>query len=339
MSEVLKGTNDWKQLTFYFNSKDRTQIQVGFRLGSYSDNCKGEAWFKDLKLERGYLTEDTNWNMVCFIFENLDVNVEVNGTNTNVKTAINQKEMLIMQENLERAKNSFKNLSNNAMSMQYQVINIKEPIKSVSYDKENGYYISVNDIADMIEPYMKKAEYDYIFAIIKLGDILHQETEEDWLGLGGMTYQNIGFSNIRLPNNGQSDIYKYTSHNTFPEEVYIHEFLHTLEREAEEYGLERPRLHDYEKYGYEIKPREGLKQWYADYMCKNIKSGNSTIGLEKQVFTFQPIHNSQFIYSIELEFSKEPKNIVEEIRTMFKAMFERIDILQKQDNSNYSEQN
>ena len=75
MSEVLKGTNDWKQLTFYFNSKDRTQIQVGFRLGSYSDNCKGEAWFKDLKLERGYLTEDTNWNMVCFIFENLDVNV------------------------------------------------------------------------------------------------------------------------------------------------------------------------------------------------------------------------------------------------------------------------
>ena len=66
-----------------------------------------------------------------------------------------------------------------------------------------------------------------------------------------MDYYGIGFSNIRLPNEEKSYIYKYkTGVNQFPEEVFLHEFLHTLERNAKEYGYERPELHDYEKYGY-----------------------------------------------------------------------------------------
>ena len=67
-----------------------------------------------------------------------------------------------------------------------------------------------------------------------------------------MDYYGIGFSNIRLPNDSKSYIYKYDSRiNAFPEEVFLHEFLHTLERNAKEYGYERPELHDYEKYGYQ----------------------------------------------------------------------------------------
>ena len=45
-----------------------------------------------------------------------------------------------------------------------------------------------------------------------------------------MDYYGIGFSNIRLPNEEKSYIYKYkTGVNQFPEEVFLHEFLHTLE--------------------------------------------------------------------------------------------------------------
>ena len=61
------------------------------------------------------------------------------------------------------------------------------------------------------------------------------------LGYGSMDYYGIGFSNIRLPNDSKSYIYKYnTQINTFPEEVFLHEFLHSLERNAQEYGYERP---------------------------------------------------------------------------------------------------
>ena len=44
-----------------------------------------------------------------------------------------------------------------------------------------------------------------------------------------MDYYGIGFSNIRLPNDSKSYIYKYDSRiNAFPEEVFLHEFLHSL---------------------------------------------------------------------------------------------------------------
>ena len=65
-----------------------------------------------------------------------------------------------------------------------------------------------------------------------------------------MDYYGIGFSNIRLPNDSRSYIYKYNSSiNQFPEEVFLHEFLHSLERTAKEYGYNRPELHSYQQYG------------------------------------------------------------------------------------------
>lgn len=133
-----------------------------------------------------------------------------------------------------------------------------------------------------------------------------------------MDYYGIGYSNIRLPNSSKSYIYKYdTRINTFPEEVFLHEFLHSLERTAEEYGYEIPALHDYEKYGYKSQNLTGLKKWYEDYMNKNIKASNGYIGLPKEVYTLKPAKSSDFKYSYEIDEFHEPQNIIEEIRQLF----------------------
>ena len=67
-----------------------------------------------------------------------------------------------------------------------------------------------------------------------------------------MDLYGIGYSNIRLPNDSSSYIYTYNSRiNTFPEEVFVHEFLHSLERIMQERNYDIPELHDYKKYGYE----------------------------------------------------------------------------------------
>lgn len=50
-SKSITGTNDWQKLEFIFNSKKRTSVKVGFRLGGYDDNCTGIAWFSDFTLE------------------------------------------------------------------------------------------------------------------------------------------------------------------------------------------------------------------------------------------------------------------------------------------------
>ena len=133
-----------------------------------------------------------------------------------------------------------------------------------------------------------------------------------------MDLYGIGYSNIRLPNDSSSYIYTYDSRiNTFPEEVFIHEYLHSLERILKERDYNIPNLHDYEKYGYENQKLIGLKNWYTDYMKCNIKTNNGTlIGLDEAVYKLTPPANSDFRYSVEVEFNDEPDNIIEEIRTI-----------------------
>lgn len=131
-----------------------------------------------------------------------------------------------------------------------------------------------------------------------------------------MDYYGIGFSNIRLPNDSKSYIYKYNrAINIFPEEVFMHEFLHSLERNAEEYGYERPELHDYRKYGYENEMLVGQKKWYTDYMNKNVNATGEKIGLPQEVYTLKPAKSSNFMYPYNMEnVFKEPENIIEEIK-------------------------
>lgn len=140
-----------------------------------------------------------------------------------------------------------------------------------------------------------------------------------------MDYYGIGYSNIRLPNSSKSYVYRYdTRINTFPEEVFLHEFLHSLERISEEYGYEIPSLHDSEEYGYKSQKLTGLKKWYEDYMNKNIKTSNSYIGLPEEVYTLKPVKSSDFKYSYQIDEFHEPQNIIEEIRQLFKNVVRNV---------------
>lgn len=140
-----------------------------------------------------------------------------------------------------------------------------------------------------------------------------------------MDYYGIGYSNIRLPNSSKSYMYKYDSRiNTFPEEVFLHEFLHSLERTAEEYGYKIPALHDYEKYGYKDQNLIGLRDWYKDYMNKNIKTSNGYIGLPQEVYSLKPAKNLNFKYSYVIDEFHEPQNVIEQVEQLFRNVINNV---------------
>ena len=238
---------------------------------------------------------------------------------------MNSNDINQMKDGMLRFKNSFEEFLKGKMKINYEIIEIDTPVTSLSYDVENAYYVNPENVNKIIDPYLKQKEYDHIFVAIKLGD-LSKNIEipvNDWIGLGGISYQNMGFSNIRLPNNEKSNMYRYIPYvNEFPEEVFVHEFLHTLERNAKEFGYERPALHDYETYGYKNEKVVGLKKWYIDYMNHNIKDNSGqTYGLDDAVYTIKPVHESDFTYSMDIDLENEPKNIIEEIRGLFTNIF------------------
>ena len=322
-SNAISGTNDWQKLILYFDSKDRTEVNIGFRLGGYDNMSTGTAWFTDITCESGIADKSNTWDFVCFIFKNVDVSLQENGSSSQYRLSMSQNDISLAKENMQRFQKTCEELSKYKMQINYDIIEIDTPITSISYDEKNAYYINPTDVENLIENYMKQKEYDHIFAVVRLGDLAKniEIPVNDWIGLGGMDYHNIGFSNIRLPNDQNSYMYRYEANiNQFPEEVFLHEFLHSLERNLTEYGYDIPALHDSEKYGYKSEILINLKNWYKDYMQKNINSNGTKIGLDEAVYTIKPVHESNFKYSYQMEIAKEPQNIIEEIRSIAKNL-------------------
>lgn len=319
-SQMVSQTADWQEITLLFNSKTRTQVQIGFRLGGYDKMSKGTAWFSDIKVEAGTPDRDNTWNMVCFIFPKIDVDVVVNGRTEHVSLEMTENDINDVTTNMARFQNSIEQMSNNKIHINYEIITISDPISSLSYDEENGYYVSASDIYEQTHTYVEEKEYDHIYVAIRMANTQmgNDTLVNDWIGLGGMDYLGIGFSNIRMPDDNNNYAYEYNyMFNTFPEEVFLHEFLHTLERNSNEYGFEVPALHDFARYGYSDQRPDGQKEWYEDYMNKNISYQGEKIGLPAEIFTYKPVQESDFTYARELDVMQEPSNIIEVIRSLF----------------------
>lgn len=322
-SESVQGTQDWQKIEMIFNSKNREEVNLGFRLGGNAGSAKGEAWFSDFTLEEGIAENNSEWKFGCFVFETTDV--QINGKQ--VKVSMTNTDYKDVKNTVERFENACFKLTKGKMTAKCDMYKVETPITSLSYDKEFGYYVSPEDVEMQIKETVKANNYDHIFIILRLGDEDHIEDIEvnDWIGLGAMDYYGIGFSNIRLPNDSKNFIYKYdTRINTFPEEVLLHEFLHTLERNAKENGYEIPGLHDFPKYGYEKELKIGQKKWYTDYMNKEIKSEDKLIGLPEEIYHMKPAKSSNFEYTYKIDEFKEPENFVEEINQIIKNLAKNI---------------
>lgn len=326
-SVAISGDSDWQEVEFIFNSQNRETVDIAFRLGGTEGYAKGEAWFSDFKIEQGQAEEDSNWNFACFIFENTNVNID----NQQINIQVTNNDVTDIRNTIDRFETACNELSEGKMTAECDIYQIEAPITSLSYDEEFGYYVSPEDIEQQIKDIINENNYDHIFAVVRLGNEEYEDDIEikDWIGLGSMDYYGIGFSNIRLPNSSRSYIYKYDRRvNQFPEEVFLHEFLHSLERTAKEYGYSIPALHDYKEYGYENEYLIGQREWYRDYMNQAIATSEGYVGLPSEIYTLKPAKKSNFEYAFALEeVYQEPQNVIEEIRGIFENLFRNIRLI------------
>ena len=322
-SIVLSGDNDWTEVVFYFNSKNSDTVEIGFRLGGNLLKTSGTAWFSNLQLEKGSQTVDNVWNFGCFILDSINVETET----IEIKKSFTDREKMLVTSNMSRFQRTVEEITNGKMKAEYDIIEIKDPVISISYDTENGYYIGEKDVYSLINSYVEQEEYDHIFVCtnMPLEEELISGNVHEWVGLGNMMYCGKGFSNIKVIESQ----FEYSTINTFPEEVFLHEFLHSLERTAQEYGYQIPKLHDYENYGYVVDSRDGLRAWYYDYMNSQIQSGGTYIGLPDEIYVLRPTNSSYFKYAYKTDDLEEPKTVSE----VFKSVFSKIENVFKNKNT------
>ncbi len=190
-SIAITGTQEWQKIEMIFNSKNRDEVDIGFRLGGYLGNCTGTAWFSDFTLEEGTLSENKNWKFACFIFENTDV--IVNGKE--VKLSMTDTDIADIKDTIGRFETTTKNLSEDKMTANCDIYKIQEPINKLTYDDEFGYYVAAEDVEKSIKDIVQQNDYDHIFVIIRLGNEEYKNDIQinDWIGLriNGLLWNRI----------------------------------------------------------------------------------------------------------------------------------------------------
>lgn len=316
-SDFIKGTNDFQEVSLYFNSKNKTEVNIAFRLGNDYKDARGTAYFTDIKFEESTASLDTKWKFCAFIFKNLDVKIG----DKEYKEEMTDEDISLIEENLSMFKNDIATLSQQAINAEIDRKYIDASIDKISHDDTNGYYIDLKDIYKYVKDYIVENNYDHIFIIFK-SDALNKEDltkseEQDWIGLGGMIYNQIGYSNIRIPdenNKGRYMVIYNSQTNRFPDEVFIHEFLHYIERVSNELNRPIPVLHNYKDFNYRKVTGLGLKTWYGDYMSHNVDDilHGTKVGVDKTVYHDAKLSKREFFENPkEIEFDGEPHSIAE----------------------------
>lgn len=163
-SVAVSGTQGWKKIELLFNSQDRDTVNIGFRLGGYLGEVKGEAWFSDFTLEQGIADNDNEWKFACFIFETTDVTIGKN----QIKLDVTDTDIEDIKKTIEMFQNSCGELSQGKMTAKCDVYQIESPISKLSYDTEFGYYVAPEDVEEQIKKTIENSDYDHIFVVVRL---------------------------------------------------------------------------------------------------------------------------------------------------------------------------
>lgn len=163
-SMAISGTTDWQKIELIFNSKNREYINIGFRLGGYLGQAKGQAWFSDFTIEEGTQEKDNEWRFANFIFDKTEVNI--NGNQVNLK--VTSGDVSDITKTISRFESACQILSNGKMKAKCDTYKIDMPLNRLSYDEQFGYYVAPEDVEEQIKDIISSNNYDHIFVIIRL---------------------------------------------------------------------------------------------------------------------------------------------------------------------------
>ena len=163
-SVAIQGTTDWQKIELIFNSKNRENVNIGFRLGGNLGQAKGEVWFSNFTIEESVAENNNDWKFACFILNTTDV--EINGEQ--IKLEVTKSDKKDIENTIKLFESSCQVLSKGKMTAECDIYEIDEPLTKLSYDEEFGYYVSPEDVENHIKDTISENDYDHIFVIVRL---------------------------------------------------------------------------------------------------------------------------------------------------------------------------
>jgi hypothetical protein len=190
---------------------------------------------------------------------------------------------------------------NAAIDMQY--IAADHPVKSLTAYSDQCIYLGADDIQEDFQKYgtqQGKLVKDFIITSVRYGSINTGKVE--WYGLttGLMSLlKGAGYSTVKYLEGTPADNYlaphleKPPKNIPYPEEGFIHEFLHVMDDWCQRRGGKSPNPDGAGTYGYPcLNPRgmHGFYKFYGDILSCRVKDPGTgkPIGIRKEDWTVSP---------------------------------------------------
>ncbi|MFO0793392.1 MAG: hypothetical protein U0586_04940, partial [Candidatus Brocadiaceae bacterium] len=217
------------------------------------------------------------WKMLVIVYPRIDASYIWKGKTYYLQHEMNYSDRSFFLQTINRIPDTVYSWAGGNTQIKLTVVISDRPIQSVTVtnegtnDEKANWWISPDDVRSEMDTYAPPGTYDSIIAVFNLveGSIWGVGSVGTW----GSVTNGAGYAMVQLPINFQA------WGSTYPEEIIVHEWLHTVEGFYRGFGYAVPSLHDAEKYGYKPDGNGSWHRWYEDYMQNKVWNGTKYVGV------------------------------------------------------------
>lgn len=216
------------------------------------------TWYSTLNIIGLSTGDPIVWRIMWLIMPKVEAKLKDNSTFTINMT---DNDINKVTEMASRFENNIEKASNNQVDISVDVFVSKQTVSSLTVFSGNSYYVSPKDIPDDAKSASK--EYDSVIATVRLsGESC--TISNDWWGLGGQIPSYTYCVVQMLPGYDLSWYLEANDNVPYPEEVWVHEWVHCLDSFYNRLGYIMPDENS-EKYGYKRDSKVGFNGYYKYY--------------------------------------------------------------------------
>jgi hypothetical protein len=243
--------------------------------------------------------EAATWRVLWLIMPNVSATLK-NGTAFSMQ--MSQTDINKVSAMAPRFENYIESASGNGVDIEAEVF-VSQQAASLSMWNEdlNSYWVGPNDIPADAKAKYRTGSYDSIVATVRLNGASNSGISDGFWGLANLGADNVsGYALVQmLEGLDPSWWLDVAPNNTYPEEVWVHEWVHTLEfyykhKVGYEFGQDHmPGADDSGKYNYEndaTQAYHGFRQFYSDIFTASVwdESISKYVGITEDMWKIRP---------------------------------------------------
>jgi len=223
-----------------------------------------------------------DWYFLFAVFKNVDADYMQNDIKKHTKYSMTQDEIDFVKGDAR----DFEEFMNQVgvIRVHVEVVEIDATITELAdYGDTGGWLSTVQDAPLLAKSNIDLDRYDHVTCIASLNDHM------GYLGLGGSSYENgTGHSFVNLCNREYYVNTLRATEKEFPPSIYVHEFLHFMERMNQKWGAEFG-LHLTGDRIYSSTNTDNWKTYYTDALLNRVNGDSETgTGVHPMVWQYPP---------------------------------------------------